>query len=413
MERKKNETYLEYSRRLLCALKDKTIDYKQFGDSLLDIDNVYSDETIRKFTYPFEKYLKRVDENTVVSEASLIKNLEDIKFETIKERKKLQRINQEYHANAREMGDNELYHEMWIDAIRNESPIKIVPTTYKDKSNIETTGFCILSDAHYGKEVKLNGLFNEVVNEYSPEIYKARMWKLLSDMENDFYDMGYDKLIIVDIGDIIEGILRCTKTLRKLKTGIIESANDYANFMAEWLVEVHNRLKIPVKYSLIGGNHDIIRILSSKKDFDDENIAEDVCNKIKDKIEINKLRTKLDYGIIPDIVINDYKDIIYHNLYGMNIMSYHGDTKNLKQDIEFFENYYQIDVDILICGHLHRSSQETIGYGYMGDREIIRVPSIIGVDEYAKSIKKLARAGVKFMTFDKNGKNWEKTYFLN
>ena len=170
---------------------------------------------------------------------------------------------------------------------------------------------------------------------------------------------------------------------------------------------------MPIEYSLIGGNHDILRILSSKKDFDDENMAKDVRDKVCDKIEINKLRTKIETGIEPLIKINEYKDVVYHNLYGMNVVAHHGDCKNLKEDIEFIENYYQIDVDILITGHLHRSSQETIGYGYMGDREIIRVPSIIGADDFSKSIKKIARAGVKFMTFNSNGKNWEKVFILN
>lgn len=412
MNRKEGESYLAYAKRLMCALKDKTIGYKEFGDLLLGTDNVYSNDNIRKFSYGFEKFLNRMDESMEFTDESLMENLQDIKFETIKERKKLQRINQEYLANARELGDNELYHEMWNRAIREEEPIKIIPHNTKHKKDIETTGLLVLSDAHYGKVVDMKGLFGETVNQYSPEIYRARMWKLLSDMEDDFINMNIDKLVIYDTGDVIEGILRCTKTLRKLKTGVIESANDYANFMSMWLCEAYNRLGIPIEYSLTGGNHDIIRILSSKKDFDDENMAEDVCNKIKDKIEINKLKCALEQGMTPQIDISDYSDVIYNNLYGMNILAYHGDSKNLKSDIEFFENYYQISIDIMICGHLHRSSQETIGYGYMGDREIIRVPSLIGVDEYAKSIRKLARAGAKFITFNENGKSWEKIYFL-
>lgn len=413
MERKENESYLGYARRLINALEDKTIDYKQFGDLLLGTDNTYNSDNIRKFSYGFKKFLDRLDISVEPTDVALRQELETLKFETLKERKKLQRINQEYQANARELGDNELYHEMWLDAIRNEKPIRIVPITPKNKQDIKTIGLCVLSDAHYGKEVCLKGLFGEVINEYSPDIYRARMWKLLSDLENDLYDMKIDKLLVFDTGDIIEGILRCNKTLRKLKTGIIQSSDDYANFISLWICEAYNRLHIPIEYSLTGGNHDIIRLLSSKKDFDDENIAEDVCGKIHDKVEINKLNIQLNSGIIPQIKVNDYSDVIYQNIYGMNVLAYHGDSKNLKEDIEFFENYYQIDVDILLCGHLHRSSQETIGYGYMGDREIIRVPSIIGVDEYAKKIRKLARAGVKFITFDENGKNWEKTYYLN
>ncbi len=85
----------------------------------------------------------------------------------------------------------------------------------------------------------------------------------------------------------------------------------------------------------------------------------------------------------------------------------------MKTDIEFFENYYGIDIDILIGGHLHSGSSDTIGIGCLGDREIIRVPSICGTDNYSKKIRGNARAGAKYMIFDEDGKNWEKIYFLN
>jgi Bcr/CflA subfamily drug resistance transporter len=68
--------------------------------------------------------------------------------------------------------------------------------------------------------------------------------------------------------------------------------------MALWLCEAYNRLQIPIEYSLTGGNHDIIRLLSSKKDFDDENMGKDTCGKIHDKVEINKLRTQVDSLIV-------------------------------------------------------------------------------------------------------------------
>lgn len=125
MERKENESYLGYARRLTNALEDKTIDYKQFGDLLLGTDNTYSSDNIRKFSYGFKKFLDRLDLSVEPTDVALRQELETLKFETLKERKKLQRINQEYQANARELGDDELYHEMWLDAISKEKPIKV------------------------------------------------------------------------------------------------------------------------------------------------------------------------------------------------------------------------------------------------------------------------------------------------
>ena len=85
----------------------------------------------------------------------------------------------------------------------------------------------------------------------------------------------------------------------------------------------------------------------------------------------------------------------------------------MKNDIEFFENYYNIDIDIIIGGHLHTKQEETIGFGSIGNRECIRVPSIMGVENFSKTIRKSSKAGAKFMLLTKDGKDWEKIYLLN
>lgn len=391
---------------------NKTISYSEWADCLLGDQNCYGEENCRKGFYIVRKMLDKLDEDIDITEDDLRKDIENKTFDLIKERKKLQRINQQYHENARYLGDHELYVEMVKDVISNLEPIKIIPTTIKTRQ-LESTGFLTISDSHYGKEFVLKGLFGEVVNQYSPEIYKSRMWKLLSDLENDLQFIKIDKLIIADAGDALEGILRATNSLQKLKVGVIDSSLEYAEFISTWLCEVYNRLKIPVEYSIVGGNHDILRLLSSKKDFDGENIAKTIHAHIEQRVEISSLKAELATGIKPQIKIKEYSDVSYNNLYGINIFTYHGETKNMKEDIEFFENFYQIDIDILLAGHLHRGSSETIGYGYMGDREIIRVPSIIGVDDYAKSIRKASRAGCLFITFNEDGKQLQKTYYLN
>lgn len=412
MNRLPDEDYLSYSKRLIEAKKNGLISYQELADGLLLDENVYSDDNIRKFYYIYEKMIKYLGNIETSDADEQIRAYEKIKEDIIKERKKLQTVNLEYNATKTIEARMELLHEFIGDSIARLKPIKIVPTTHKSEPE-STVGLLIVSDAHYGKTFEIKGLFGETVNEYSPEIFKARMWKLLSDLENDTAIMNLDKLIVCDCGDAVEGVLRSTGTLQKLKVGVTDSAMEYGEFMAVWLAEVYNRLGIPVEYSLTGGNHDLLRLLSSKKDFDEENIAKIILKEISLRIKISSLEAELKYGIKPEILINEYTDVSYQNVFGINILAYHGESKDLKDDIEFFENFYNIDVDILITGHLHRSSQETIGIGYMGDREIIRVPSLIGMDDFSKKIRKLSRAGSRFMTFTENGKQWEKTFFLN
>jgi len=415
-KRRPNESEQAYIYRI-CAHKENFGTWYDVCDILnAELGRDWNEAAYRKQYQAGQRYLAEVEDELFESE-EFLKKMREEKEALYLERKKLQRINQEYQANLRRLADYQLYKEMWIEAIENEEPIRIVhneSTTSQLGYAIERTGVLCISDEHYGKIVELKGLDGEVVNSYSPDIFEARMWKLLADFERDYNEnVLIDKIIILDLGDCIEGILRCDKTLRSLKTGVVESANRYANFMAAWLCEFYNRLGIPVEYNLCGGNHDVLRILGEKKKFDDENIAKDICDKVHDKVEISKLITARDTGETPQIYVCDYADVVFKSVYGVGILGYHGDSKDWKTDIEFFENYYQVGIDILVSGHLHRNSQETIGYGFLGDRELIRVPSIIGADDYSKSIRKLSRAGAYYMTFTPNGKEWSRTYFLN
>jgi hypothetical protein len=409
-KRMSDESYFAYLKRITELCEDKLITYEDWSTCIIG-ERKYGDENARKGFYILNLVIKSLASET--SEPNLeLEDIERQKLELMIERKKTQRINLEFNQNLRYMGDHELYVEMVKEAIERMEPIKIIPSTIKTRK-LDTTGMLFISDAHYGKEFTIKGLFGETINEYSPDMFKARMWKLLSDFDNDFKDMPVDKIKVLDCGDAVEGILRATSSLQKLKVGVIDSAMEYAEFMSVWLCELYNRVQVPVEYSITGGNHDIVRILSSKKDFDGENIAKTIHAHIEQRVEISKLKCRIETGIIPDIEIREYSDITFNTVHGLNVLTYHGDTKNMKEDIEFFENFYQIDVDILIAGHLHRGSSETLGYAAMGDREIIRVPSIVGVDDYAKSIRKASRAGSLYMTFNEDGKQWQKTYYLN
>lgn len=383
-------------------------DIKNILNELLGYD--YDESRYRKQYQSFEKIMS-ANEKELTNFEDYKKEVEQLKFELLTERKKLQRINREYHENARLKADNDLYIEMCKEAIDRQKPIRIVPTTIK-KRKISNCGLLIISDSHYGKEILLKGLDGEVINQYSPEIYKSRMWKLMSDFENDFLDNPVDKIVVDDLGDCIEGILRLGESIQKLRTGVTDSIEEYAQFMATWLCELWNRLQVPIEYNLIGGNHDIIRILQQKVAFGDENVAKNILSNIDLRIENAKLKAQLNGGRI-DIEVKPYSDIVYNTFFGYNVFAYHGESKNMKDDIEFFENYYNIDIDLLIGGHLHSSESKSIGFGYFGDREIMRVPSIVGVDSYAKRIKKCSRAGIKYIIFDEDGRNWEKVYYLN
>lgn len=394
-------------------------DKKDWEQALIDLDiNMHPDSLRKSFNvgrycgYNVAKYYQNKIESDILSDEEVLK-LEGLKFQLLKERKKLQAFNNEYHKNAREEGRFELFLEKIEDAVNNLEPIKI--KSFKEsRKKLNRTGVLFISDAHYGREVEMKGLDGEILNKYNPKEFENRMWHLLNQLENDLKVIHIDNLDIIDTGDNIEGILRVGESLKNLKSGVVDSTIQYAEFMANWIIECYNRLGIKIRYSLTGGNHDVLRILESKANFEEETVGKFVYNHINLRVENAKLQYKLDNNLKEaEIEIEPYNDVIFHSYYGQNLLAYHGDTKNMKNDIDFFENFYNVSIDILVGGHLHRSEQETVGVGYFGDREIIRVPSICGIDTYSKKIRGNARAGAKYMVFTENGKDWEKTYFLN
>lgn len=375
---------------------EEIVDYCDLEISPITLRKAFNTEYggYNMLRYARDKYSEGIDDNKI-----------DSKIETLKEeRRKLQVVNREYNEILKAKADNELFEELIVDAIKNLKPIE-KPKAVKYNTSTNSTGCLFIGDSHYGKEFKLMGLFGEVINEYSPEIYKARMWNLLDQLANDAEYIKYDTLHIFDCGDCIDGILRTGTSLRKLKVGVIDSVLEYSEFMAHWLVAVQDRLNVKVVYHLTGGNHDMLRLLGQKKDFDDENVAKAIHKYIDLRIQLSA---------IDDIVVMPYDSALYENIYGVNILCYHGDGKNMVEDINFFENYYKIDIDLLAGAHLHHKYFEGIGVAEFGDRDVMRIPSICGTDDFSKKCRKHSRAGARFMRITENaGIDWEKSIWLN
>ena len=398
MERLENEGYLAYADRVTQALSDGLIDYQEWSQSILD-EQLYSEENLRRCYQFFKKFIDKLDqeEQKELNDDKRLEMLKQAKEDLIKERKRLQTVNLEAQDYYRTVGRNELFNEKIQEAIEKLPAVesKHIKFTYP----ASTTGLLVISDQHYDSNFEVKGLFSEVINKYNKTVFKDRMWRLLGMMENDRFD--YDKLYVVSCGDALEGILRMT-SLQKLRGNVIDSALEFAEFMSQWLVEVKNRLAVPVVFNLISGNHDVTRSLTQKPEFPEETLAKVIHAFIK-------LRLK----DCPDITVEDYGDVWYLNLYGQNLMFAHGETNDLNELANYYENLYNVEIDCLYAGHLHRFEQKTIGASMNGDREFIRVPSICGTDTYAKQIKKNAKAGAYFALYSDIGRELSKIYYLN
>lgn len=403
MDRKKNESYLSFSKRVTQALSNKTIGYKEWTKSLLN-ENIYGEENTRRCFVFFEKFLSILENDEInnIQDENKLQEILVAKKELEKERKKIQTINLEYNQYVRDISRFELFNEKIKEAIDN-MPALIFSNTIQDKFNSKQTAVLCISDAHNGVEINMQTVFNEPINIYSPDILKKRLNKLadtvIKDYKNNF---NYKKLIVFDLGDGIQNILRLSD-IAKLKTGVIDSVLQYAEMISQFLNKIQNELNIQIEFSCLGGNHSELRLISTGRNWESENLSKVIREFIALRLKDNQ-----------NIKVDPYSDFSFKQIEGINILAIHGDdSKKNINEISYWEQYHNITIDILLMGHFHHQEQISLGYSPTGDKEIIIVPSLIGIDEFSRKNRKLARAGAKFILFEDNNKTWEKVIYLN
>lgn len=321
---------------------------------------------------------------------SRMTEIEEQKRELNKARMKLQTEKLEYNRWLREEARNELIVEHICEAIKSLPPLDIpnvLPANVVGRIHGEREGCLLIADPHYGVDLKITGLFGEVINEYSPEIFESRMWNLLTQVVDICKKEGFSSLNVYDLGDEIDGLLRVSQ-LFKLRYGVIESTVRYSRFISEWLNELSKH--VHVKYQMVkDSNHCQLRMLNQPKNtFKEENMSYIIAEKIIDRLENN---SNFEF-------IQNPTGYIFDNLVGYNVLGIHGETKKLEQAIKDFSKTYGVTIDFLVGGHKHHQDSQNIGI----QSDVIGAPSIIGVDDYALSLHKTSDPGATLFVLEKN-----------
>lgn len=309
----------------------------------------------------------------------------DIKKRELEKAKiKLQTEKLEYNRWLREDARDELICEKICEAIKALPPLEIPSRIIPTHSNRE--GVLLLADAHYGTEFKIVGLFGEVLNEYSPEIFEARMWDLLNQVIEICQKEGFTSLNVYDLGDEIDGLLRVSQ-LWKLRYGVIDSAVYYGRFITTWLNELSKY--VYVKYQMVkDSNHCQLRLLGQPKNtFKDENVSVIIADKIMDRLGDNP---NFEFVQNPTGLIFD------NNVAGYSVLGAHGECKNLEQAIKELSRTYKTQIDFMVGGHKHHQNSTNVGI----ESDVIGAPSIIGIDDYSLSLNKTSDPGATLFVLE-------------
>lgn len=324
--------------------------------------------------------------------------LKQTKRELIKEKQKIRDEKLEYNRWLREEARDELIAEKICDVVRELPEIPFENKVIDIDSQKHREGILCFADAHYGTEYTIKGLHGEIINEYNPEIFEERMEELLAKTIEKVNKEGFSTIHVFSLGDELDGILRCSQ-LMKLRYGVVESTIKYSEYICRWLSRLCQVVR--VKFHTVEGNHTELRMIDQPKGtFTNDNLSRIIKEFIKTRLENNPNFT----------LIDNESGLIFDNIAGYNVLAIHGEVRDLATAINEFSNVYNTTVDILVGGHSHHYKAETVGI----NRDIITVPSIIGIDDYSMSLRKVSNPGALFVIVEEgNGVIEQSTFKFN
>ena len=362
--------------------------WKEIGDivnsQLCDDENKWKDcDTFRRQISTAKRYYDNVFSkmgNDKEYDPDIQKQLEALR----KERIKIQTLNVERNRIDREEARRELFYEQ-VHTLAQTIPVPEF-NALQIKENIEETYVLCLADIHAGAK------FKSLTNEYSLEIMQDRFDLLSVDVINFIERHGVKKLIILGLGDTVQGLIH-TNDLKINDSSMVVAVVTVAKTIAMFLTKLSQYANID--YIHVGSsNHSQLRLLGTKpNELMDEDVEYIIAHYIEDLCSANsRIRVRA-----PEA--GEWFTKL--NIEGYNVIAMHGhQIKNFETILKDLSAKTNEIVDYLIVGHCH-TGKEISGYeGVCHDTEVLMCPSFVGCDPYADTIFKGSKPAVKIFGFD-------------
>ena len=282
-------------------------------------------------------------------------------------------LRNETSANMRADARSAALRDAVVEAVRLMPPIETrsVQTVRAGEQSL----LLAIGDMHYGADWKITGLYGEAINEYNPEVFEMRMWKLLSETTAILEKEKIDHIDLMLCGDLLDGMLRNSQ-LMKLRYGVVESCMRLAEYLSQWLSKLSEHATVTV-YG-VDGNHGEIRPLGSRKgEFENENMEKIILWYLGSRFEDS-------HSVRIDPVCEKKKLV---KIQGYTVIMVHGeDDKSLESFAKQTVLLYGEPIDFYICAHKHRAQEAITGYTSDGNSIVMRVPSICGMDRFAQKL---------------------------
>lgn len=385
----------EYISKVKQAIEDKKnnkISYEEFGDIILESDNTYSKDNLRKGFYILSKMIDKIESDSITDTEFIEKN-EKLKEDIIKERKKLQATKLELNRKLTHEARMELFYENIRESFQS-LPLPVFKEI--DIEDNEREYFLCLTDIHYGSSFKS---FN---NTYSIEECEKRFNNLFNKLVKEIEEQGITKLNVLNLGDSIQGILRISD-LKINEVSITEAVVGVSKLIATFLNELSKYCYINYRH-VPTANHTQIRPLGTKAS---ELVSEDL-----EKVIINYIHDSLQFNNRIKINVETDTDRLIFKIFDFECIAMHGhQIKNIANSIRDLSMLHHKLFDFCFIGHFHAGQSMFVGDGVV-NTEVICVPSIVGSDPYSDSLCVGAKSMAQLYVFDEKYGHIQTTNFL-
>ena len=344
--------------------------------------------------YAIYKKLKDDIGKGVISEEDVWKEFEIKKIELQKEKAKIRTLRLDMNRIIRESSRTELLHEEFLEEIKKNCAVPIPKFEALKLQNTSKAYILSFADSHLGKQ------FKSITNEYDINIAYDRFNKLLSEVVEIIEENNINKLIILALGDLIEGMCLRISQLQQLQVGMVSQTVQFMRFIVSWLNELSRYTEITYHQTPYS-NHSQIRPFGTKaNEFASEDMEKIIFTYIYDILQSN-----------PRITIEECdKKYVMFKIFDYNVIACHGHgIKDRKRFLKDVGEKYKIFFDYGFFAHYHSNNITNVGEGATNNCDIISVPSIMGTDDYADDLFVGSKAGATLIEFtERQGKR--KTY---
>ena len=397
LKRLDNETEEDYKIRV-CSLKEELgMVWDEIRDVLnSELNESYSESYYRKWFSAYLRGRKDAIDDKVSSEEETEYYSPSDEDTIIRDRYKTQTENIPYFRLLRQDTRFERFYSKIAEAITKLEPPQVILRPSDFKSN-KKEYIATVADLHIGAK------FDSVNNSYSIEEAIIRFEKAYQLLSRFIDGHRLDKIKILSLGDIVQGILRISD-LKLNEQPVVDSFITAMKLMAKFLNRLSSHCKvefIQVCYS----NHDQIRPLGTKaSELATEDLGKIFFNYLKDVLADN------DRVTVSGDLNNDYTEF---KIFDFNCIALHGhQIKSVSTVVSDLTNRHRKFFDYVFLGHTHSAKEFIAAEGKNHNIEVLISSSFCGSDQYADSLMVGSKASVKVFGFDEKYGHIESYNFM-